>query len=451
MTETAGGETTFPNTALMAPPVETATPLPSAMARWYVLMVMCLVYTISIADRYAISTVLEPIRQELHLTDSGVAFLTGVSLAFFYVSFGLPISVIADRGSRRNLITISLVAWSALTILSGLARNYWQFLFSRIGVGIGEAGGTPAASSIISDYFPPERRPMAQAIFSLGAPLGAWVAYGAAGAIADLYGWRAVFLALGLPGILVGILVYLTVREPRRGQLDPASTNATPPTAGETLRFLWSQRAAVHLMGAGAITCLWGWGLTFWTQAFLQRTYGLSPGDVGAMTGPIHLIGGIGATAFTGWLLGRPFFLKDSRRVAWLMGAGILLATVPSIILFWTRSLPLAQAMLWIFVPSIYFYIGPSYGLLNNLSPPRMRAQFCAITVLTANIGNLIIAPQAIGFLSDLFAGSHAADADSLRLALLCLAPTGFWAAYHFFYCARLLQHDQERALGAAR
>ena len=169
---TSGTETIVPASIPAQIPLQAA----SMAARWYVLVIMCLVYTISIADRYVISTVLEPIRVELRLSDSGVAFLTGVSLAFFYVSFGLPISVIADRKSRRNLITISLVAWSALTILSGLARNYWQFLFSRIGVGIGEAGGTPAASSIISDYFPPERRPMAQAIFSLGAPLGAWVA-----------------------------------------------------------------------------------------------------------------------------------------------------------------------------------------------------------------------------------------------------------------------------------
>jgi hypothetical protein len=202
-------------------------------------------------------------------------------------------------------------------------------------------------------------------------------------------------------------------------------------------------------MLASAITALWGWGLTWWTPAFLMRNYGLSPGQAGGITGPIHLVAGTAATVFTCWFLGRPF-MKDPRRVVWLLGGGIAIATVPSIIIFWTHSLELAKLMLWIFIPSIYFYIGPCFGLLNNLSPPRMRAQFCAATLLIANIGNLIVAPQLIGFLSDLFAPGHVANAASLRLALLCLAPTGFWSAYHYFSCARTLQQDQERAIGAA-
>lgn len=431
--------------ALQAPADATST---SAFVRWYVLLIMCLVYTLSIADRYVISTVLEPIRLELHLTDSGVAFLTGVSLALFYVSFGIPISLLADRWNRRNIIAVSLIAWSGMTMLCGVAANYWQLLAARIGVGIGEAGGTPAASSIISDYFPCARRPMALTVFSLGAPIGAWVGADVAGRIADAFGWRAVFLALGVPGIIFGALVYFAVREPRRGQLD-AVGSARKPSVIETAKFLFSQRSACHLMFASALTALWGWGLTWWTPAFLMRNYALSAGQAGGITGPIHLVAGISATVFTGWLLGRPF-MNDPRRVVWLMGGGIAFATVPSIIIFWTHSLEVVKVMLWIFIPSIYFYIGPCFGLLNNLSPPRMRAQFCAATLLVANVGNLVIAPQLIGFLSDLFAPGHVANAASLRLALLCLAPTGFWSAYHYFSCARTLEEDQERALAAA-
>jgi len=430
--------------------LEGATPpaTTSAFVRWYVLLVMCLVYTLSIADRYVISTVLEPIRLELHLTDSGVAFLTGVSLALFYVSFGIPISLLADRLNRRNIIAVSLIAWSAMTMLCGVAANYWQLLTARIGVGIGEAGGTPAASSIISDYFPCARRPMALTVFSLGAPIGAWVGADVAGRIADAYGWRAVFLALGVPGIVFGALVYFVVREPERGCLDAAGSGRRPSIV-ETAKFLLSQRSACHLMVASALTALWGWGLTWWTPAFLMRNYALSAGQAGGITGPIHLVAGITATVFTGWLLGRPF-MNDPKRVVWLMGGGIAFATVPSIIIFWTHSLEVVKVMLWIFIPSIYFYIGPCFGLLNNLSPPRMRAQFCAATLLVANVGNLVIAPQLIGFLSDLFAPGHIANATSLRWALLCLAPTGFWSAYHYFSCARTLGEDQERALAAA-
>src|ERR1700722_14910408 len=153
-----------------------ANPQASTTLRWYVLLVTVLVYTLSIADRYVVSTVLEPIRLELHLSDSGIAFLTGVSLALFYVLFGFPISWLTDRKSRRNIMAIAVLLWSAMTTLCGLARGYWTLLAARIGVGgVGEAGGTPAANSIISDYFPAHRRPMALTIFCLGAPIGAWI------------------------------------------------------------------------------------------------------------------------------------------------------------------------------------------------------------------------------------------------------------------------------------
>jgi predicted MFS family arabinose efflux permease len=431
-----------------------ATPLPadnaadtaSLAARWYVLLMMCLVYTLSIADRYVISTVLEPIRLELHLSDSSIAFLTGVSLAIFYVTFGFPISWLLDRSSRRNIIAASLIAWSVMTVCCGLARNYWQLLASRIGVGIGEAGGTPGASSILSDYFPAARRPMALTIFSLGAPIGAWLGADIAGQIADLHGWRFVFLSLGIPGVVAGAVIYLTVREPRRGRLD-REDDASSPTFMETMRFLWMQRSAVHLMAAGAVTALWGWGLMWWTPAFLMRSYSLTAGQAGAITGPIHLIGGTAATVFTGWLVAHPL-MSDPRRIVWLMGIGIGLSTIASLVIYSTHSLSLATALFWIFIPSIYFYIGPGFGLLNNHAQLRMRALFCATTLFVANVGNLVIAPQLVGFLSDWFAPGHVANAESLRLAMLCLVPTGLWATAHYFLATRNLLVDQDRAAG---
>ena len=200
-------------------------------------------------------------------------------------------------------------------------------------------------------------------------------------------------------------------------------------------------------MLASAITAFWGWGLMWYTPTFLQRTYGMTPGEAGDVTGTMHLFGGIAATVFTSWLVARPWF-SDPRRIVWLLGYGVGFATIPSIIIYYTHSLPLAKAMLWIFVPSIYFYIGPCFGLLNNLSPPRMRALFCAATLFVANFGDLILAPAMLGGLSVLFAAGHSGDAASLRLALLCLAPTGFWATYHYLTCTKTMLADQERATG---
>jgi MFS family permease len=418
----------------------------TAVERWYVVIVMCLVYAVSIADRYVVSTVLEPIRLDLQLTDAGVGFLTGVPLGLFYVSFGIPMSWLADRKNRRNILAASLILWSGFTALCGLSRNYWQFLAARIAVGIGETGGTPPANSIIADHFPADRRPMALGVFALGAPIGAWLGADMAGAVAHAYGWRAAFLALGIPGVIMGTVIYLTIREPARGRLDAVADTGAPPLL-ESLRFLWRQKAAFHVVMGSGVCALWGWGLVWFTPTFLMRTYNLNVGEAGAVTGHIHLVGGIVATAGTAWILSRPS-MADPRRVLWLLAAGVGLTTIPSFVAYWTQSLWIAKSMFWIFIPAIYFYIGPCMGLMQNLAPPRMRAMFTAWSLVVGNVFNLIIAPQGVGLLSDWFAGSRGADAGSLRLALLVLAPTGFWAAYHFCMAGRTVVADQKRAIG---
>ena len=422
---------------------------PSYLERWYVLIVMCLIYTVNIADRYVMSTILEPIRLELHLTDQGIGVLTGVSLGLFYVIAGIPISWYADRANRRNILAFSLVTWSAMTTLCGLSRNYWQLLSARVGVGIGEAGGTPPSTAIVSDYFPPDRRPMALTVLALGAPFGAWVGYDMAGAIAHAYGWRIALFALGIPGAILGAVVYLTIREPKRGRLD-ALADENAPSLLDSCKFLWRQKAAFHVVMGGGVCALWGWGLIWWTPAFLTRTYGLNVAQAGDALGWIHLVGGSVATVGTAWLLSRRW-MTDPRRVVWVLGLGVGLTTIPSFIAYFTHTLWIAKVMFWLFIPAIYFYIGPCFGLLQNLAPCHMRSMFIAISLLVANIFNLIVAPQAVGLMSDWFAGSRGADAASLRLALLVLAPTGFWATYHFYLAAKTIVKDQERAIGYTR
>ncbi len=421
------------------------TQAPSSVERWYVLILMCLIYAINIADRYVVSTVLEPIRLDLHLTDDAVGMLTSWPLALFYVTCGIPISWIADRSNRRNLLSISLVVWSAFTALCGLSRGWIQFALARIGAGIGEAGGTPPSTAIVSDCFPPDRRPMAMTVLALGAPIGAWLAATFAGAVANAYGWRAAFLALGIPGLLVGIIVYLSIREPPRGRLDEI-VDELKPSVRETWNFFWQQKAAIHVVMGGGLCALWGWGLMYWTPPFLMRTFNLNVGQAGEVTGNIHLFGGSLATVATAWYLSRPS-MADPRRVVWLMAGIVALATIPSIVAYWTHTLVLTKVMFWLFIPAIYFYIGPCFGLLNNLSPCHMRSMFIAISLLVANVFNLIVAPKLIGALSNWFAGDLPNDAASLRLAMLILAPTGFWAAYHLYLASKTIVADQKRAI----
>jgi predicted MFS family arabinose efflux permease len=421
---------------------------PSAVERWYVLIVMCLVYAINIAARYVVTTVFEPIRLELHLTDAGAAFLTGVPLALFYVAFGIPIAWLADRSNRRNIVAGALIIWSGFTVFCGLSQTYWQLLLGRIGVGFGEAGATPPSTSIVSDYFPAERRPMALSILALGAPIGAWLGADLAGAVAQAFGWRAAFFALGAPGVLLGLLVFLTVREPKRGRLDAIDGDGKPAFL-ESLRFLWRQKAAFHVIMASGVCSLWGWGLVWWTPTFLMRTYSLDVAQAGAVTGHVHLVGGILATAGTAWFMARPSMVNP-RRVLWTLATIIGFATIPSFFAYATQTLWVTKLMFWIYIPAIYFFIGPCMALVLNVAPSNMRSMFTAWSVLVGNVFNLIVAPQAVGIMSDWFARGHVADAASLRLALLVLAPTGFWAVWHFLAAARTVVEDQRRAIGYA-
>jgi predicted MFS family arabinose efflux permease len=405
---------------------------PASARRWYVLTVMLLVYAINIADRYVVSTVLESIRKDLHLTDTGVAFLTGTALALFYVTVSLPVAALADRSSRRNIVALSLMLWSAMTLACGYARNFWQLMFARIGVGVGESGATPASTALVCDYFRPLERPMAMTVFTLGAPLGAWLGSDVAGRVADARGWREAFIALGAPGLVLGLVVWLTVREPPRAAHDaPAEGSAEPIPLRRAVAILLRNPPALHLMMAGAVTALWGWGLIWWAPTYFVRAFGMTVGEIGAALGLAHLVAGAGVTVLASWVMGRPW-MRDPRRILWAMAIFVAISTVPSLLMLWRGSPGGALVMLWAFLPAIYFYIGPSIGLLQNAVPPPMRAQTTAISVLMGNVTNLVVAPLLVGLLSDAFGGPAGASASSLRMALTVLGLTGFWAAWHY-------------------
>ncbi len=413
--------------------------------RWYVLFIMMLVYTISIADRYVLSTLIGPISKELQLTDTGAASL-GIPLALFYVTMGIPLSWLCDRTNRTRLLAASVAVWSAMTAVTGYTKGYFDLLLARVGVGVGEAGGTPACNAIIADYFPADRRSMAMTVFALGAPIGAWLGSDIAGLVSVDHGWRAAFLVLGVPGIILALIILVTIKEPQRGRLD-AVTEEKAPTVKETLSFLWSQKAAVHALWASGLSAFWGWGLMWFTPLFLQRSYGMDEGQAGSLLGEIYMFGGIGASLVTAWIVARPAY-ADPRKIARLLAVVTALATIPSFLAYYTHDLGMAKLMWWLFIPAIYFYIGPAFALCQNLSSPRMRAMTVAISLLIANVLNLSIAPAIVGGLSDYFAGAAGADAASLRLAQLILAPSGLWAAWHYWRAEKYIIDDQKRAIG---
>ncbi len=402
------------------------------------------VYVSNIADRYVISTLIQPIKADLHLSDTAIGFLTGTALAIFYIGMGIPLGLIADRVERRKLIALAIAVWSAMTAACGATTSFVQLLLARIGVGIGEAGGTPASQSMMADLFPFSQRTLATSIFALGAAAGSMLGSTGGGLIAERFGWRAAFIALAIPGAAIAILMRFTTREPARGSFDIGSKDDVP-TLSETLRFIGTQRSLVHILMAATVVTYWGWGLLWWTPAFLMRSHHLTVGEAGRLVGTISGIAGALGIVGSGLLIywcGR----RDPRWQVWIVGAATLLGTCASVGVYTAGGMPMASLMLWLFVPVAYLNIPPMLSLAQSLVHSRMRGLTCAVLLFGANIANLALAPQLIGMMSDALRAHTSAGAQSLRWALTANTVTGVWAAYHFFAAGRTLRQDLARA-----
>lgn len=415
---------------------------PAPKGRWLVLGLLTLVYSLNIADRFVVATLIEPIKAELHLSDAGVGFLTGVALALFFVTAGLPLATFADRSNRRNLIAAALTAWSVMTAVCGFVQNFWQLALARVGVGVGEAGGVPSSQSILSDYFPWRQRALASNIFTIGGSIGSMIG-SAAGLASDAWGWRSAFLLLGVPGILLAPLLLRWVREPQRGQSDESAAAVSRASLLQTARFIRGQPALLHCYAGAGLFALWALGLIWWTPAFLARSHHFSVGAAGSTLSLMHGVGGTTVLLLSSVLMGYLGRL-DARAVPWFLAAMMAICSVPTIIAYSTSSASLAIAMLWIFVPLSYSTWGAQFAVVQNLVPGAMRAQAAAILLLVANVANLILAPELVGWASDAMAPRLGPE--SLRGALIPLSFTGLWCAYHFWASARYFAAGLARA-----
>jgi MFS family permease len=416
-----------------------------ARRRYWVLAVMTLVYAMNIADRFVLSTLIEPIKAEFQLSDTSVGFLTGVALALFYTAAGLPLGALADRVNRRNMIMWALAIWSIFTAFCGLAQNFWQLLLARIGVGVGEAGGTPPSHSILADYFLPSERIVAMSVYALGIALGSAIGGIGGGMLAEAFGWRHGLIVFACASLPVLILL-ISVREPRRGASDPGITLAAEaPNFRETIAFIRSQRALMHVLAGSTIATFSGMGLVWWTPAFLGRSHGFSVGEAGIEVGLMSGAGGA-AAMIVATIVTLRLAKLDAKWQCHFLAWVTLLITLPGVGAHLVSDRASAVLLLWLFIPFTNVYVGPTLALLQNLVRPDMRGVTAAVLLFTANIANLALAPQLIGLGSD-FLASHIADpAQSLRFALAISGLTGIWAAFHFWAAIRALPQDLARA-----
>ena len=424
-----------------AAPATSDTPYARKSYRYFVLGVLTLVYALNFVDRQLLVILQEQIKAELILSDTQLGLLSGFAFALFYVSCGIPIARWADRGTRRSIIALALTVWSLMTAVSGLAQNYLHLLLARIGVGVGEAGGSPPAHSMISDIFRKEERATALSIYSIGIYIGILLGFALGGWIADTFGWRTAFFVVGLPGVLGAAFLRFTVKEPLRGWSEGRQGDTSPPPPfGTVLKFLWSRHTFRNLALAGSLQALVIYGIGNWLPSYFLRNFEISLTELGIWMALTSGIGGGAGSFFGGWMTDR-LGVRDARWYVW--GPAILMLAISPVLLVIlnTPTLQLALVLTGLFHFLSASYLGPALAVSHGLVGLRMRALTSAIFFFFINLIGLGLGPLIVGYLSDSFAagGNDSALAQAM---LITGCAASLWGGIHYLFASRTIRAD---------
>ena len=387
----------------------------------YALAVLTVVYTFNFIDRQILVILQESIKQDMGLSDAQLGILSGFTFAIFYVTLGLPIARFADRGVRRNVIAVAVALWSLMTGISGVVRSYGQLLAARIGVGIGEAGGSPPAHAMISDYFPIAERGRALSVYSTGVYIGIMFGYLAGGWINQALGWRMAFFLVGAPGLLLALVVRFTLREPPRGYSEERVKAYTLPPLRDTMALLWGLKSFRYLSLATGFTAFVGYGAGNFAPSFLARSHHLSTGQIGTALGIFAGLGGLTGT-YLGGHFGDRFGVRDKRWYLWLPAIAITIA-LPIRMLAYTAS-DIRIVYLLIAVGELLYmtYLGPAIAVSHALVSPALRALISSILFFVLNLIGLGLGPLFVGLTSDLLTARFGSEALRWSLVITCLA-----------------------------
>ncbi|SNZ01416.1 spinster family MFS transporter [Flagellimonas pacifica] len=414
----------------------------SNQSKWYVLVILTTVYAFNFIDRQILVILAEPIKADLGLSDTQLGLLTGLAFAALYVTMGLPIARLADKGNRKNIVAASLTLWSLMTAISGTVTSFFQLLLARIGVGIGEAGGSPPSHSIISDYFPPKKRATALAIYSMGIYIGILLGFVIGGVIAKLYGWRITFYAIGIPGILLAIILYFTIKEPIKGQSDAIGTSDQTPKLAEVIKTLFGSKSFVFAaLGAGFIA-FGTYGFGNFMPSFLQRVHGMDIASAGYALGLIFGVGG-GVGTFLGGYFADRYGKKDVRWHLWIIMITGFAGYIPFAMAIFSGDVNWVLAMTFLAVFLLAFNLAPVIAVTHSLVNARMRAFASSILFLILNLIGLGLGPLAMGYLSDLLTPNYG-DL-SLRWAFCIIFLSGSIATVFFGLAAKNYKEDLKR------
>lgn len=414
----------------------------SSHYKWFVLAALTIVYVFNFMDRYVMILLQEPIKTELGLSDTQLGLLTGLAFSMLYTILGIPLARIADKHNRRNLLVACLTFWSLMTVLSGRAFNFIQLMLTRMGVSMGEAGGMPSSHSILSDYFPAKQRGTVFAIYNTGVYAGILCGFAVAGVIAAQYGWRVAFYSLGLPGILLALLLFFTIKEPIRGRLEKTKTNTSKASLKEVVSYLFERRSFRYLcLGAGFMTYAL-YSSTNFCPSYLIRYHQLDIRTVGLGLGLCTGIGGI-IGAFAGGRLADIFGQRNKRWYLYIPMLAALLTIGPALLRYWVEDGLLAIYMVIPYMLASAAFLGPIYAVGQSLAPPHMRAFATAIILVFINVIGLTGGPFVVGFISDNLSPEYGAL--SLRYAITINFIGLLIAAFMFWMASRYYEEDLEK------
>jgi len=415
--------------------------------RYYALAVLTLIYVFNFIDRQIIVILSEYIIEDLDLSLAQYGMLSGIAFAAIYCVFGIPIARLADKGRRRNVIVVSLTVWSLFTALCGSVQNFWQLFAARFGVGIGEAGGSPPAHSMVSDIFPVEERATALSIYSMGVYGGILVGYVGGAYLVQWFDWRIAFVVVGLPGVLLAILLRLTVKEPPRGFSEARSdTDAKDSSFNDVLSLLWSRKAFRHLAFACALHAFVTYGVGNFMVLFLSRVHDMQTIDIGKYYGLVAGIGGLAGTLFGGWASDKMANKTSNKNwYIWIPFISTLAAVPFALVTFLLMDNGIAATLSW-FVPVFFggFYLAPCIAMTHGMVGLRMRAMSSAILFFVLNLIGLGLGPILTGFIADLWEPQYGSDA--IRYAMSVTILINLWCAYHYYMCTRTLKHALDNA-----
>jgi len=394
-------------------------------------------------DRIIMQVLVQPIKTEFGLTDLQIGLVSGLAFAVLNVVLGLWVARIAERRRRTPLVWIGTILWSIATAACGAAANFIQLIFARVGVGVGEAVGLPATSSIVSDYFPKEKRTTAMAVLMLAPPLGAFIGSAGAATIAQTHGWREAFYVAAIPGFLLALLFALTVDEPKRGQHDGLTEDSAVPPFSAVMGRLFGRRSLTHLLAGSTIASMAGFALNAFLAAWLLRRFGFGVAQAGIIAGLIASLPASFSVLGAGWLADR--MGKRNPAAYGLIPAISLIIAAPLYILAVTRDEPvIAIVLLGLSALVQYTYLAPTLGVFQNMMHPRMRASSSAFNNMIYSLVGGGLGPLVIGALSDRLAPdtTQLGSAIGLGHAMAAMACLYLWAAVHFLIAARALPRE---------